>query len=230
MGGQPAPPVLLVGADALVARRRTAAHDAQVSDEYAVRVEGAEPCPHVPLGERTSRLRQPLRESLKGLRIVLVRSVVLGHGPGHGLRPVFAAEAAHRVSLGKRRLPGQGACRQHVVQLQIESVRDPGILVVWHPDQTDRDPGRFRKGRLECLHPPVGVAHGVLVRDEHHVAPVVVGVERGADEQMVPAVLNGGAGVLEDCQGGGPTGREVAHGATLPDEACPHAWLLCAHG
>jgi hypothetical protein len=44
------------------------------------------------------------------------------------------------------------------------------------------------------------------------------GVVRGADKQMVPAVLDGGAGVLEDGEVGRPTGREVAHGATLPDD------------
>jgi hypothetical protein len=35
------------------------------------------------------------------------------------------------------------------------------------------------------------VAHRILVPDEHAVAPVEVGVVRGADQQMVPSVLNG---------------------------------------
>jgi hypothetical protein len=37
------------------------------------------------------------------------------------------------------------------------------------------------------------------------------------DEQLVPAVLNGGVGVLEDSEVVRLTGREVEHCATLPN-------------
>ena len=70
------PPVLVVRSDALVARRGSAPANTQVGDECAVR-ERAEPGSDVSLGERTSRLSLPLSESLKGFRIVLLRSVVL---------------------------------------------------------------------------------------------------------------------------------------------------------
>jgi hypothetical protein len=164
----------------------------------------------------------PRANPLKGLRVLLIGSVVLRHRPGHGLLPVLSAEAAHRVSLGKRRLPGHGACREHVVQFQVESLRNPGFLVIGHPGQTDRYPGRFGKGRPECLHPHTGVVHSACVhsacvRDEQAVTPMEVGIVWGADEQVIPAVLNGGARVLEDGEVGRPAGREVAHAATLPD-------------
>jgi hypothetical protein len=55
--------VPVVGADALVARRRTAPDDAQVGDEDAVR-EGAEGCSEVLLGECSTRLSPRLGESL----------------------------------------------------------------------------------------------------------------------------------------------------------------------
>jgi hypothetical protein len=45
-----------------------------------------------------------------------------------------------------------------------------------------------------------------------------VRVVRGADDEMVPAVLNGGDGVLKDGEVGRPSGREVTHGATVPDD------------
>jgi hypothetical protein len=93
--------------------------------------------PKIPLGECRSRQRLPPSEPLKGPRIVLIRPVVLRHRPGRGLRPVLATDAAHGIPLWTRRLPWQGACREHLVQLQVESLRDPGVLVVGHPDQTD---------------------------------------------------------------------------------------------
>ena len=37
VGGKPTPPVFLIGANALVTRRRTAPDDAQVGDQYFVR-------------------------------------------------------------------------------------------------------------------------------------------------------------------------------------------------
>jgi hypothetical protein len=40
---------------------------------------------------------------------------------------------------------------------------------------------------------------------------------RGADDQVVPVVLNDGAGVLEDGEVCCPAGREGAHAATLPE-------------
>src|SRR5450759_2933764 len=126
VGDKPAAPVLVVGADALISRCAAASDDAQVCDECVVR-ERAEGGSEVPLGERTSRIRLCLGKSLIGPRILLVRSVVLSYGPSHGLPPVLAPELAHGVPLGKWRLPGQDACREHVVEFQLEFDRHPGV-------------------------------------------------------------------------------------------------------
>src|SRR5450756_264301 len=126
VGSQPAPPVLVLGADALITRCAAAPDNAQVCDECVAgeRTEGGS---YVPLGQRTSRIRLCLGKSLIGPRILLMRSVVLSYGPSHGLLPVLATEPAHRVPLGKWRLPGQDACREYVVEFQLESHRDPGV-------------------------------------------------------------------------------------------------------
>src|ERR1035437_4978677 len=167
-----------------------------------------------------------IAEMVKDTGIVLIRSVVLRYGPGHGLHPVLATEPAHRVPLGKRRLPGQGACREYVVEFQLKSQRDPGVLVVGHPGQTDRDPGRIGKSRLESVNPLSRVAHSVLVGDEQAVAPMEVGVVRGTNDQMVLAVLNDGATVFEDGEVCCPARREGAHGVTVPEDR--RAALYCA--
>jgi hypothetical protein len=44
---------------------------------------------------------------------------------------------------------GSGACLGRV-RVPRPFLRDPGDLVVWQPDQTDRSPVRSGKGRLEC--------------------------------------------------------------------------------
>jgi hypothetical protein len=214
MGRQPSPPVVLAGADSLVSRRPNASDDAQIGDEYIVgeRAEGGAP---IAIGERTSRLRLPLGESLNGLLILLIRSDGLCHGPSHGLRPVLATEVANRIPLGKRCLSGRDASRERLLQFQVDSLRDPCVLLGGYPDQTDRDLGRFGKGQLECLHPLTGIVRGILIRDEQEVAPVEVGVVQGAHEYMVPAVLNGGAAVLKGGDVGRPTGRAVACAATF---------------
>ena len=102
VGSQPAASVLVVGADALVTRRATAPDDAQVGDESVVR-ERAEGGSDVPPGERTSRPCLHLSESLKGFRIVLIRSVVLRYGPGHGLHPVLATGMTEHTPITVRR-------------------------------------------------------------------------------------------------------------------------------
>ena len=97
-------PVLVVGADALIARCAGASDDAQLCDE-CVAGERAEGGSNVPLGERTSRVRLCLGKSLIGPRILLLRSVVLSCGPSHGRPPVLATEPRRIVYPS-----GSGAC------------------------------------------------------------------------------------------------------------------------
>src|ERR1035437_1883444 len=85
VGGQPTAPVLVVGADALIARCAAASDDALVCDE-CVADERAEGSSDIPLGERTSRMRPRLGKSLIGRGILLMRSVVLSYGPSHRLQ------------------------------------------------------------------------------------------------------------------------------------------------
>jgi len=63
VGSQPAPPVLVLGADALITRCAAAPDNAQVCDECVAgeRTEGGS---YVPLGQRTSRIRLCLGKSL----------------------------------------------------------------------------------------------------------------------------------------------------------------------
>lgn len=145
VGGQPATAMLLVGADALIARRRATTDDTQISYELSV-VKRAEAGPNFPFGEFTSRPRLASSESLKRPWIMFTGSIVLGHRPSRQQRPVLPAEAAHRIPVGQWLLLGQGACREDVVQFHVESLGDPGLRVVGRPDQSDRDPGRCGKG------------------------------------------------------------------------------------
>src|ERR1019366_7511580 len=102
VGGQPAAPGLIVGAEAPVTSRSAAADDAQVGNECVAR-ERAETGSDVPLGQRPSCLRLRLGESLIGPRILLLRSVVLSYGPSHGLHPVLATGMTEHTPITVRR-------------------------------------------------------------------------------------------------------------------------------
>ena len=218
VGGQASPPMTCVGADALVARRGAAPDDAQVGDERAVG-EGTEPGAEVTLGQCGSGLRLRLRESPERRRVVLPGSVVLRHGLGHRLGPVAAAQPAHGVAVGTWCPARQGPCREHVVELQVEPLRDPGFLVLGHPGQADRNPGHVRKGAPERADPPLRVAQCVIAGDEQAVAPMEVWVVGRPNHQVVRVVLDDGAGELEDGQVGCPARWAHSHDATLPE--CP---------
>jgi hypothetical protein len=130
-------------------------------------------------------------------------------------RPVVVGAQRVDVGLDGRRLRQlQRFGRQHHVALQGQSHSRQGRLVARRSVDAvdaDRDVPRIRKRLRKALQPPLDLVARDGSGQEQEVAPVEAGIVRGADHEMVAAVLDKGTGQLPHHQVGAETQRAHLH-------------------